>query len=308
MKVRADMNFDVNVKLTRDNFAQLPPLCTDGAWGTEMAKLGPQPGQMCDIWNITEPEKVFSVAKGYVDAGANIILTNTFNSNCVVLAKHDRADRVAEFSKAGAEISKRAAQGKAYVFGSIGPCSKMVMMGEISPEEVEEMAAEQAAALEAGGADALVIETQSDLIETEAALRGALRGSTIPVGISFTFDAGEHNDHTMMGVSVPEVYALARAGGASFVGANCGAGIDTFVRIVEQFAACGTDIPLWVKGNAGKAALDDNGNAVFQADPELYRQAVAPLLKAGARFIGGCCGSSPAHIKAVAEAMAAARP
>ena len=301
------MSFDVNVKLTRDNFAQLPPLCTDGAWGTEMAKLGAQPGQMCDIWNITEPEKVFSVANGYVEAGANIILTNTFNSNCVVLAKHDMADRVAEFSKAGAEISKRAARGKAYVFGSIGPCSKMVMMGEISPEEVEAMAAEQAAALEAGGADALVIETQSDLIEAEAALRGALRGSTIPVGVSFTFDAGEHNDHTMMGVSVPEVYALASAGGASFVGANCGAGIDTFVRIVEQFAACGKDIPIWVKGNAGKAALDDNGNAVFQADPELYRQAVAPLLKAGARFIGGCCGSSPAHIKAVAEAMAVSR-
>lgn len=301
------MYFDPNMTLTRENFAQLPPLCTDGAWGTEMAKRGASPGQMCDIWNITEPEKVFSVAKGYVDAGANIILTNTFNSNRIVLAKHAMADRAAEFSKAGAEISKRAAVGKAYVFGSIGPCGKMVMMGEISQEEVEEMAAEQAAALEAGGADAIVIETQSDLIETEAALRGALRACALPVGISFTFDAGEHNDHTMMGVSVPEVYTLAQSGNASFVGANCGAGIDTFVRIVEQFASCGTALPIWVKGNAGKAALDDTGNAVYQSGPELYRQAVAPLLNAGARFIGGCCGSAPEHIKAIAEAMSSAR-
>jgi 5-methyltetrahydrofolate--homocysteine methyltransferase len=297
------MGIDLSAKLTRQNFSSLPALCTDGAWGTEMAKLGAQPGEMCDEWNVTAPDKVFSVAKSYVDAGAQIILTNTFNSNCFVLAKHGMEKRVAEFSKAGAEISKRAAQGRAYVFASIGPCGKMVMMGEASPEEVEAMAAEQAAALAAGGADAIVVETQTDLMEAEAALRGCLKACDLPVGVSFTFDAGVNNDHTMMGAGIPEAYELAKAGGASFVGANCGAGIETFANIAKQFAACGTDLPIWIKGNAGKAELGADGKVRYHAGPELYRSSVAPLLAAGARFVGGCCGSSPEHIQAVAAVM-----
>ncbi len=299
------MNFDPSVKLTRDNIAELPPLCSDGAWGTEMAKLGAKPGQMCDVWNVEAPDKVFSVAKSYVDAGAQIILTNTFNSNRMVLARHQMAGRAAELSETGAEISKRAAFGKAYVFGSIGPCGKMVMMGEATPEEVEEMAAEQARALADGGADAIVVETQSDLMEAEAALRGCLAACDIPVGVSFTFDAGQNNDRTMMGVSVPEAYAMAKAAGASFVGANCGAGIETFVNIASQYAACGSGLPVWIKGNAGKAELDADGKARYHAGPEAFSNAVAPLLQAGARFIGGCCGSSPDHIRAMVNAMRA---
>lgn len=300
------MAFDPNVKLTKANFKSLPPLCTDGAWGTEMAKRGAKPGQMCDTWNVEEPDKVLSVAQGYVDAGSQVILTNTFNSNRIVLAKHGIADRAYELSKAGAEISRRAAQGKAYVFASLGPCGKIVMMGEIDPAEVTESAAEQARAFADGGADAIVIETQSDLAEAEAAVQGVLKACDLPVGFSFTFDAGENNDRTMMGVSIPEVYELAKKYGASFVGANCGAGIETFVNIAKQFAACGTDIPIWVKGNAGKAQVDDSGKTVYKALPQAYSDAVPELLAAGAKFIGGCCGSSPEHIKAVAQAMKAA--
>ena len=300
------MAFDPNVKLTKENIISLPPLCTDGAWGTEMAKLGAQPGQMCDPWNVDEPEKVFSVAKGYVDAGAHIILTNTFNSNRIALEKHGLADRAAEISMAGAAISRRAAAGKAYVFASIGPCGKLVMMGEIAPGEVEDSAAEQAEALAAGGADAIVIETQTDLAEAEAVLKGALKGCGLPVGLSFTFDSGENRDHTMMGVSIPQACELAKANGASFAGANCGAGIETFVSIAGQYAACGSGLPIWVKGNAGLPEVDDAGNTVFRASPGLYAAAVPGLLKAGARFIGGCCGSTPEHIRATAAALAAA--
>ena len=299
------MKFDPNVKLTKENFPELPPLCTDGAWGTEMAKLGAQPGQMCDTWNLDAPDKVLTVANAYVDAGAQIILTNTFNSNRIVLAKHDLADRAFDITKAGAEISRKAAQGRAYVFGSIGPCGKIVMMGEVAPEEVEESAAEQAKALEDGGADAIVIETQSDLQEVEAALHGALSGSSLPVGVSLTFDAGENNEFTMMGVSIPQAYETAKSFGASFVGANCGAGITTFVSIAEMFAECGSELPIWVKGNAGKPEIDASGNTVYTAPPETYANVVGDLLKAGARFIGGCCGSSPDHVRAIADAMKA---
>lgn len=294
------------MKLTRENLKSLPPMLTDGAWGTEMQKLGAKPGEMCDLWNVEHPERVLSVAKSYVDAGSNIILSNTFNSNRIVLAKHGLEARVAELSKAGAQISKQAAQGKAYVFASIGPTGKMVSMGELDPEEVEEIFAEQAAALAAGGADALIVETQTDIEEAQAALKGCLKACALPVGVSFTFDSGKDNDRTMMGVSIDQAYAMALEKGASFVGANCGIGIESFVGIAKKFAACGSELPIWIKGNAGKPELEHGtGKTVYKASPEVYANAVEPLLAAGARFIGGCCGSSPAHIKAIAEKLAA---
>lgn len=299
------MSFDPNAKLTRENFRDLPPLLTDGAWGTEMQKLGAKPGEMCDLWNVEHPERVLTVAKSYVDAGSHVILTNTFNSNRIVLGRHGLEARVAELSKAGAEISKRAAAGKAYVFASIGPTGKMVSMDELSQEEVAEIIAEQAVALAAGGADAIVIETQTDIAEAEAGLQACMKACTIPIGLSFTFDSGKEGDRTMMGVSIEDAYAVAVDNGASFVGANCGAGIETFVKLADKFAACGKDLPIWIKGNAGMPTVDGQGKTIYKALPQVYADAVEPLLAAGARFIGGCCGSSPAHIKAMADKLAA---
>lgn len=141
--------------------------------------------------------------------------------------------------------------------------------------------------------------------EAEAALKGCLKACDLPVGLSFTFDAGANNDRTMMGVTIAQVYEMGKANGASFVGANCGAGIETFVNIATEFAKCGTDLPIWVKGNAGKPEVDAaTGRTFYKAPPETYSKVVGPILEAGARFIGGCCGSSPLHIKAVADAMA----
>ena len=297
------MSVDPKVQLTRENLGALPPLCTDGAWGTELDKLGAATGQLHDLWNLDAPDKVFSVARAYVDAGAGIVLTNTFSSNRPTLARHKLEERGIELNQAGAAISKRAARDKAYVFGSIGPCGKIVMMNEISVEAVQASAAEQASALEAGGADAIVIETQSDLVEAQATLEGALCGCSLPVGISFTFDSGAGHDRTMMGVSVSEAYALAKGAGASFVGANCGAGIETILLLAEQFSTCGADLPIWVKGNAGQPGLDADGNAIYPASPKVYAEMVGPLLQAGAKFIGGCCGSTPEHIRAIAAAL-----
>jgi methionine synthase I (cobalamin-dependent) len=299
------MAFDPTLALTRENVGTLPPLCTDGAWGTEMQRRGAAMGEVCDFWNLSHPDRVESVARAYVDAGAQVILTNTFGSNRIALAKHDAADQAASLSRAGAAMSKRAAAGKAYVFGSLGPCGKMVMMGEVSPADVEASYGEQAAALAAGGADALVIETQSDLAEAEAALRGCLAACDLPVGITFTFDSGVNKDRTMMGATVAQAHDVAVRGGASFVGANCGAGIETFVPLAAAFTACGGDLPIWVKGNAGQPELDENNQCVYRAEPQLYADLVGPLLDAGARFIGGCCGSTPAHVAAIAAAMRA---
>ncbi len=298
------MTFDPNIKLTRENFKSLPIMSTDGAWGTEMQKLGLQPGQMGDLWNVDNPDNVYTVAKNYVDAGSNIILTNTFNCNRVVLKKHGLEARVAELSKAGAALSKKAAAGKAFVFASMGPTGEMVMMGALSPEEVEDVYAEQAAALEAGGADALVVETQTDAIEAAAGIRGAMKATKLPVGASFTFDSGKDGLFTMMGVSIAQAYQMALDNGASFVGANCGRGIETFIAVAQEFAKCGSELPIWIKGNAGKPEVNSEGKLVYMAQPELYATAVPQILDAGARFVGGCCGSNPGHIKAVAEAIA----
>jgi methionine synthase I (cobalamin-dependent) len=297
------MPFDPTSPLTRDNFAKLPALCTDGAWGTELMKLGGQPGELKDLWNVTAPERVLQVASSYVAAGSQIILTNTFSANRITLEGYGLAARATEINRAGAAVSKQAAAGKAYVFASVGPTGKMVSMGDLDAAVAEEVFAEQAAALAAGGADAIVIETQADLEEARAALKGALKATTIPVGVSFTFDSGKDKTKTMMGVTVAHAYEMAKATGASFVGANCGVGIESYITVAKLFAECGNALPIWIKGNAGKPEMGPNGKTVYKGTPEIFSNAVPALLATGARFIGGCCGSSPEHIRTLVEAM-----
>jgi len=292
-------------RLTKDTIRKLPVLCTDGAWGTELMKLGGKPGELKDLWNLSAPEKVYQVARSYVDAGSAVILTNTFSSNRVILGPYGEADRAAALTRAGVEISKRAADGRAWVFASMGPTGKMVSMEEIAPRECEEAYAEQAAAMAAGGADAIVIETQADLEEARAALKGCQRATSLPVGVSFTFDAGKDKTRTLMGVTVAQAHALARSMGASFVGANCGVGMESYVAVARLFAQCGDELPIWIKGNAGKPEVDSQGNTVYRATPEDFVRTVEPLLAAGAKFIGGCCGSTPEHIRRLAQVLEA---
>lgn len=300
------MPFDPTTRLTAETLSKLPPLPADGAWGTELLKLGGRAGELRDLWNLTAPEKVLQVARSYVEAGAKIILTNTFSANRIVLAAHGVAADPAAVSRAGAEISKQAARGSAYVFGSIGPTGKMVSLGELAAEAAEDAFAEQAAALEAGGADAIVVETQADLEEARAALRGCRRAAKVPVGVTFTFDSGKDRTRTMMGATVKEAYDLAVAEGAAFVGANCGVPLDAYVPVARLFREAGGKLPIWIKGNAGRPELAPDGTPVYRATPESFAAAVRPLLEAGARFIGGCCGSTPEHVRTLAEAIESA--
>jgi methionine synthase I (cobalamin-dependent) len=290
-------------RLTRSNFGALPLLPTDGAWGTELMKLGGASTELKDLWNVSEPDKVLQVARSYVEAGARIILTNTFSSNAVTLERHGAAGRSAELSRAGAAISRQAAGERAWVFGSIGPTGKLVSLKQIAVAEAEAAFAEQAAALAAGGADAIVIETMADLAEAQAALRACLAACDLPVGVSFSFDAGKEKNRTMMGVTPAQAWKAAHEGGASFVGANCGIGIDAYVRIARELAACGSALPLWIKGNAGRPEMEADGSVHYRAGPEVFAQAVPELAAAGVRFIGGCCGSTPDHVRAIVAAI-----
>jgi methionine synthase I (cobalamin-dependent) len=277
------------------------PVVTDGAWGTELQSLGLALGEFPDAWNLTHPTQVAQVAQSYVEAGSQIILTNTFGANRIRLAGDGLAAQVAEINKAGVRLSKSAAaRAGVRVFASIGPSGAMLMTGDVTPEALQEAFAEQARALAEGGADALVIETMSDLEEAKLAVAGA-RVTGLPIVACMVFDSGKAKDRTMMGNSPEQAAAELTAAGADVIGANCGQGIAGFVSIARRFRAA-TALPIWIKGNAGLPQVVE-GKARYQTTPEEFAGYVPALIEAGASFIGGCCGTNPDFIRAVRNAM-----
>jgi len=276
------------------------PVLTDGAWGTQLQVRGLSAGECPDAWNLSHPDRVAEVARTYVEAGSQVILTNTFGANRVRLADYGLGERVAQINRAGVEISRRAADGRAKVFASIGPSGKMLLTGEATPEALQTAFAEQARALAAAGADALVIETMSDLEEAKIAICAARQTGLQVVGC-MVFDAGKDRDRTMMG-STPEQAAQAlTAAGADVIGSNCGQGIAGFAAICRRLRSA-TDRPIWIKANAGLPELAE-GRVIYRTTPEEFAGHAAGLLEAGANFLGGCCGTSPEYIRALGVAL-----
>jgi 5-methyltetrahydrofolate--homocysteine methyltransferase len=284
------------------------PVITDGGWGTQLQSHGLAVGDCPDAWNLSRPDKVEEVARAYVEAGSEVILTNTFGANRFILARHKLADKVSEINRAGVEISRRAAGdhlsagARAKVFASIGPSGKMLLTGEVTEAELAEAFAEQAQVMASAGADAIVIETMSDLAEAKAAVAGA-RSTGLPVVACMTFDSGADKDRTMMGTR-PEQAAEALAdAGADVIGSNCGQGIAGFVNICRRLAAVSSGrLPIWIKANAGLPQIVD-GRTVYKQTPAEFAEFVPALIEAGAGFIGGCCGTSPEFIRAVRKRL-----
>jgi methionine synthase I (cobalamin-dependent) len=276
------------------------PVVTDGAWGTQLQARGLPIGECPDAWNLSHPECVAEVAEAYVSAGSQVILTNTFGANRLSLARYDLAGRAEEINRLGAGISRRAANGRAHVFASIGPTGKMLAMGEASPEELRAAFLEQAFALEAGGADALVIETMSDLAEAKIALDAAQQ-TGLPVVVCMVFGAGKEADRTIMGVTPEQAAEELTAAGADAIGTNCGNGPAQMLALCRRLRAA-TSLPLWVKPNAGLPEIVD-GRAVYTMLPEAFAPQAAALVHAGAAFVGGCCGTAPDFIRALQEAL-----
>ena len=275
------------------------PVVTDGAWGTELHARGLAPGECPDAWNLSHPDRVEQVARAYVDAGSQVIITNTFGANRLTLARHGLADKAAEINRAGVEISRTAA-GRARVFASIGPSGVMLLMGEVSEEDLQAAFAEQAGAMAEAGADAIVVETMSDPAEAKLAVAAA-RATGLPVVACMTFDSGKDHDRTMMGTTPEEAARLLTEAGADCVGSNCGQGIEGFIRITKRLGAA-TDRPIWIKANAGLPQVVD-GRTVFAQTPAGFAQYVPDLIDAGASFVGGCCGTTPEFIKAIRETL-----
>lgn len=275
-------------------------LISDGAWGTFLQAKGLQPGECPEEWNITHPDDVLDIAKSYIDAGSDMVETNSFGGSKYKLANYGLQDKVFALNKAAAEISRKAAKDK-YVLGSIGPTGKILMMGEVTSVELYEAFKEQAMALEAGGADALMIETMTDLEEAIQAIKAAKENTACEVFCTMTFDKTIQGDfRTMMGVSPADMVEQIIDAGAELIGANCGNGSKDMIGIVEEIRKINRDIPILIHANAG-APIYKDGETVFPESPDEMCTYAQGLINAGANIIGGCCGTTPAHIAKIVK-------
>jgi 5-methyltetrahydrofolate--homocysteine methyltransferase len=273
-------------------------LIADGGWGTELIKQGLKPGEVPEAWNIEQPGAVRNVALSYVKSGADIILTNTFGGSPLKLAKAGFDLRSAEMNRLGAEISREAAGDRVLVFGSIGPTGEfMKPLGKVSETEMEKGFSEQAMALASGGVDGIVIETMMDLAEAKAALQASKKGVSLPVVVSMTFNKHRSGYATLMGIRPEQAVRELENAGADMVGANCGTGIDEMIEIVHLMRKA-TSLPIWCKPNAGLPEMVDGGT-IYRETPERMASQLKAMVDAGASIIGGCCGTTPAHIRAL---------
>jgi 5-methyltetrahydrofolate--homocysteine methyltransferase len=298
-----------------DNLKQLlveRPLVSDGAMGTELMAAGLEQGGCGEAWNLSHPERVLAIQRRYVEAGADCIISNTFGGSSIMLRRHGHADEVAAINRAGAEIAREAFGGRpGFVLGDIGPFGGvMAPYGEIEPEEVARAFDEQAAALVAGGVDVIIIETQTSLEELGLAIEAARKAGARCIIGSLAYDvlADGCSFRTMMGVAPEQAAEVVQKLGADGVGLNCGTGIDMRkAQAVVALYRSACDLFTMVQPNAGLPVLE-NFKAVYKQTPKELVEGVPELLEAGAAIIGGCCGSTPEHIRAIREAVDAFIP
>jgi methionine synthase I (cobalamin-dependent) len=276
------------------------PIVTDGAWGTQLQLRGLKTGECPDEWNLSHPEAVKEVASLYVEAGSDVILTNTFGANRFMLQRHGLADQAEAINTAGVRLSKEAAGERAKVFASIGPSGVVLLMGQVSHRDLQAAFEMQAQAMATAGADGIVIETMGDPDEAKLAVEAA-RTTGLPVVACMVFDSGADKDRTMMGTTPEQAAEILVEAGANVIGSNCGQGIAGFVNICRRLHAA-TDRPIWIKANAGLPEMVD-GQVTYDQTPEQFAEYVPQLVDAGASMIGGCCGTTPEFIAAVKQKL-----
>ena len=280
-------------------------MISDGAWGTRLQGKGLPSGQSPEIWNLEKPELVTEVAAEYIAAGAQLVKTNSFGGNRFKLAACGLDQRVAEINETAAACSRKAAGESVLVMGSIGPSGKMLIMQDVSEDELFNAFFEQAAALTRGGADLILVETMTDLDEARIAVSAARAASGLEIACTMTFEKTVSGDYrSMMGVSPSEMCEVIITAGAQFVGSNCGNGIEQMIPIATEIRAAAPDTPIIIHANAGMPVLVD-GETTFPESPEEMARHLPALVEAGASVIGGCCGTSPAHIGQMRAALSA---
>ena len=276
-------------------------LLGDGAMGTQLQQAGLEPGGCGEAWNIEHPDRVLAIQKKYVEAGSDCLITNTFGGSGIMLKRHEHGGEVESINQAGARIAREAFGGReGYVIGDIGPFGGLMEpYGEVTEESVRDAFREQAMALVSGGVDAIIIETQTSLEELGIGLRAAREaGAPCVIGsmaYDVTFDGEEIR--TMMGIGPEDAAEFMAENGADVIALNCGSGVDVAwaARAVERYRRI-SDLPTMAQPNAGLPELVDM-EVVYRQTPEEMTAELSALISAGANIVGGCCGSSPAHLR-----------
>jgi len=272
----------------------------DGATGTMLQEAGLPPGAAPDAWNLENPDAIRALHQSYIDAGSEIILTNTFGGHPLRLAKAKLANQAHAVNLAAAQLAREVAGDTVIVLGDLGPTGELFEpLGHLSFEEARRGFYQQAAALAEGGVDAILIETMSDLQEAQAAVEGAQEACDLPILATMSFDT---SGRTMMGVK-PEVAAeKLSAMGVDVVGANCGRTLTENLEAITRMRETAPDLTLMAKPNAGLPKYEQ-GNLVYDVTPDVMAEYAHKFASLGVRIFGGCCGSTPAHIRAVVDAL-----
>ncbi len=274
-------------------------LISDGATGTYLQQHGLEPGGCPEALNEARPKIVKGMAEAYFEAGSDLVLTNSFGGSRFVLQKYGLAGRVRDFNRLAAQHVRSRAPSGCFVVGSVGPSGEFLQpLGQVSEDEMAEAFSAQIGALVEGGVDAVLIETMTALEEATLAVRAAREFSGLPVFCSMTFDKGPRGFFTMMGVTPAQAAAELRDAGADVVGSNCGSGIVDMITVFREMRAADAG-HLLVQSNAGMPILK-GGEVVYPDSPEVMAKHYKTLLEEGVSIVGGCCGTGPEHIRALA--------
>jgi methionine synthase I (cobalamin-dependent) len=278
------------------------PILLDGAWGTQLQLRGLSTGEHPDLWNLTHADKVAEVAEAYVNAGSDIILTNTFGSSKFPLERHNAQNKLHEINTTGVNISKNAAKDKAKVFASVGPTGMMLLSGNVTEQQLLEAFEEQIYAINSANPDGIVIETMCDTAEAAIAIKAAKNiNPNLPVAACMVFDSGKNKDRTMMGTTPEQAVKILTDAGADIIGSNCGQGIEGFIPICKRIRSS-TNLPIWIKANAGLPQII-NGVTAYSQSPENFAQFALQLIESGTNLIGGCCGTTPEFIETLRKSL-----
>lgn len=282
-------------------------LVGDGAWGTQLMERGLPPGQPPEWFALERPQVLEEVARLYVEAGADLVTTDTFGGTALRLRLHDLDGERERINRQAVEAVRRAVAGRALVSASVGPTGRLLEpFGDTSADEIEASFAEQIASLAVAGADLVCIETMSDLTEATRAVKAAKGVAPhLPVMATMTFESTPRGFFTVMGVSIPRAVAGLEDAGADVVGSNCGTGIEPMLSIARELARA-TRLPIVIQPNAGLPESVD-GRTVYRETPESMAARVPELLESGVAIVGGCCGTTPDHTRALRAAVDAWR-
>lgn len=287
------------MRFLHERFQDSRPVIADGALGTQLFQMGVELGACPESINLTRPDVLREIARQYLEAGAEILQTNTFGASPMKLALSGLDAQTAALNRAAVEAVREVADGRAYVSGSCGPSGHLLKpFGDATPEELYDNFRVQIGALLEAGIDVICVETMTDLNEATQAVRAAkdLSPST-PVMATMTFDPSPRGFHTIMGVSIEKAVTGLKSAGADVLGSNCGNGIEKMIEIAREFRRL-TDFPLLIQSNAGLPRMHD-GRPEYPETPEFMAGRARELVALGVKIIGGCCGTTPSHIRAL---------